>query len=336
MRGMKKDRTVLIAVSLTAVFSLVFGLAWYLNRDSPKEAPPLELPSHWPSAGGEAVRPVPMPAGEMAVALPGHTSGHVLCAAVPEQTWVSTLSGPVLREVDQNGDCHVVSANLDVSATLWADPVPMNGGQPEPVVVAGHQGTLSDFGMGYGEILTVRLSDTTEKWTRPSLQIIVHHVPEDRAEHDYRGMALSLAGTMIGAITTPGPALPADEENREMTPTPGSGIADAPYPFITWQLCTQLSRALNVPLDRLKPGPFGSCERDEGGTIVSLTYRDEGKDYFSDRLAGRPANESGSTVEIQLLDDSRQTLEITWFDSTQPRGALRELAEKVVPPLLGR
>lgn len=339
MRGMKKDRTVLIAVSLTAVFTLVFGLAWWSTRDSPESrAAPLELPSRWPSIEGENVRPVPMPTGEMAVALPSRTLGHVLCGAVPEKTWAGVLGGPVLREVDENGACHVVSAGLDVSATLWADPVPMNGGSPEPVTVAGHQAAISEFGVGYGEILTVRLSDTTEKWTRPSLQIIVHRVPADRAEHDYRSMALSLADTMTGAITTPGPALPADGEDREMTPIPGSGITDAPYPFITWQLCTQLSRALNVPRDQLKPDPFGSCARENDGTVVSFTYHDEGKNYFPDRIAGRPAHDdgSGSTVEIQLLDDSRQTLELTWIDSTKPRDALRELAEKVVPPLLGR
>jgi hypothetical protein len=336
---MQKDRTVLIAVSLTVVFMVAGGLAWWSAHDSPEShAAPPELPSRWPSAGGENVRPVPMPTGEMAVALPSHTVGHVLCGAVPEKTWAGVLGGPVLREVDENGSCHVVSAGLDVSATLWADPVPMNGGAPEPVTVTGHQATISEFGMGYGEILTVRLSDSTEKWTRPNLQIIVHHVPEDRAVHDYRSMALSLADTMTGAITTPGPALPADGENREMTPTPGSGITDAPYPFITWQLCTQLSRALNVPHDQLKPGAFGSCERKNDSTGVLLAYHDEGKDYFPGRIAGRPARDdgSGSTVEIQLLDDSRQTLEVTWNDSTKPRDALRELAEKLVPPLLGR
>lgn len=331
----------LIALSvLAAVIVLGGAAAWFLTPGSSEpRAAPLELPTHWPSSGGEPVRQVPMPAGEMAVALPSRTSGHVLCGAVPEQTWSTVLGGPVLREVDKNGHCHVVSANLEVSAGLWADPVPMRGATPETVTVAGRQGTVSAFGANdFGDILTVRLSDSTEKWTQSNLQLIVHQVLGDRGEHDYRGMAMSLAGTMIGAITTPGPALPRTGETREMTPIPGSGIADAPYPFITWQLCTQLSRALGVPLDQLEPGSFGSCQRETGSTRVSLTYDDEGEDSFPDRIAGRPARDdaSGHELKIQLVDGSPQTLELSWIDSTKPHDALRDLAEKVVPPLLGR
>ncbi|MFI5584240.1 hypothetical protein ACIA5G_04345 [Amycolatopsis sp. NPDC051758] len=341
MHQPKKDHTVLIALSVLAAVTLLGAAFWLVTRDwSEPRAAPLALPVSWPSAGGEPVRQVPMPTGELAVALPSRTSGHVLCGAIPEQTWASVLGGPVLREVDKNGNCHVVSANVAASATLWADPVAMTGTRPEPVTVAGRQGSVSTFGPpGYGEILTLRLSGSTAKWTRPSLQLIVNRVPEDRGEHDFRGMALSLAGTMIGAITTPGPALPADGESREMTPIPGSGITDAPYPFITWQLCTQLSRALGVPLGRLKPGSFGSCRREEDSKSVTLAYHDESdNEYFPDRVAGRPAKDdsSGNTLEIQLLDDSRQTLEISWLDSTKPEKALADLAEKVVPPLLGR
>ncbi|WP_460437756.1 hypothetical protein [Amycolatopsis stemonae] len=337
-RGMyppKKDHTVLIALSVLAAVSLLSTAAWFFTRDSPEPAP-RRLPVFWPSPGGEQVRRVPMPTGEMAVALPNRTSGHVLCGAVPEPTWSSVLGGPVLREVDQNGQCHVVSATLDVSATLWSDPVPAPRPAPEPVTVAGRAGTVSPYSSG--AVLTVRLSDSAEQWTRSNLQVTVNQVAGDRAEHDYRGMALSLAGTMVGAITTPGPALPATGENREMTPPPGTGITDAPYPFITWQLCTQLSKALGVPLDQLKPGAFGSCERENDGTTVSLTYNDEGKNAFPDRLAGRPAHAdgAGNTVEIRLLDDSRQILEVSWIDPAKPADALRDLAEKVVPPLLGR
>lgn len=344
MRGThqpRKDHTVLIALSVLAAVTLVVGATWFLTRDTPEsKAAPLKLPTQWPTSGGELVRQVPMPTGELAVALPTRTAGHVLCGAVPEPTWAAVLGGPVLREVDKAGNCHVVSANLEVSAKQWAEPVPMQGTEPEQVAVAGRQATLGRFGgNGFGEILSVRLSSSTEKWVRPVLQLIVNRVPQDRGEHDLRGMVLSLAEKMIGAITTPGPKLPADGESREMTPIPGSGITDAAYPLITWQLCTQLSRVLNVPLDQVKPGPFGSCERESDLSVVKLVYDDESEeDYFPDRVAGRPAREktSDSTVVVQLLDDSRQTLEISWFDATKPDGALRELTEKVVPPLLGR
>jgi hypothetical protein len=345
MRGMqpKKDHTVLIALSVLVAVMMAGGGAWLLTRDSsePRSAP-LALPSHWPNVDGETVRQVPLPTGEMAAAMPAHTEGHVLCSAVPEQTWASALGGPILREVGKYGACHVVSANVDVTALTWDDTMVQPGANPEPVVVAGRQATVAISGSApdrhSAALLTVRLAETKAKWARPNLQLRVNRVIGDRAEHDFRGMALSLGAAMVGAITSPGPALPADGESREMTPIPGSGITDAATPLITWQLCTQLSRALNIPLDQLEPGFFGSCQREEDLKTIRLVYHDEGEKYFPDRIAGRPAREktSDTTVEIQLLDDSRQTLEITWIDSTKPDDSLHQLAEKVVPPLLGR
>ncbi|SFW62109.1 hypothetical protein [Amycolatopsis australiensis] len=75
----------LIALSVLAVVSLLTTAAWLLTRDSPAETP-RSLPSRWPTAGGEPIRPVPMPTGGMAAALPPPTRGHVLCTAVPEDT----------------------------------------------------------------------------------------------------------------------------------------------------------------------------------------------------------------------------------------------------------
>ena len=348
MRGMqqpRKDHTVLIALSVLAAVTVLAGAAvWFLTPGSPEpRAVPRELPSHWPTVGGETVRQVPMPTGEMAAAMPIHTEGHVLCSAVPEQTWASVLGGPVLREVSENGSCHVVSANLEVSALTWDDTLMRPGTNPEAVVVAGHQATVAASGSGpapYAEALvTVRLTGSTAKWARPNLQIRVNKVTGDHDEHDFRGMALSLGGTMVGAITTPGPALPPDGESREMTPIPGSGITYAASPLIAWQLCTQLSRALNIPLDQLKPGfSPGSCRQEDDSRTITLAYHDKSDEYYPDWLAGRPAREKtrGTTAEIQLLDDSRQSLEITWNDGKQSEKTLHQLVEKVVPPLLGR
>lgn len=329
----------LIAVSLTAVFAVLAGGAWFLSRDAPEE-PPRSLPARWPSADGEAVRRVPMPTGEMVAALPPATAGHVLCGAVPEASWASVLGGPVLREATKYGECHVVTADLEVSAGMWSEP-PLTGGDATELEVAGHGATLTRTTTQHpiDAMLTVRLSDSTQDWVKPQLQIRVSAQPGVRTEPDFGGMATALGTAMVAAVATPGPSLPTrDERAHEMTPIPGSGIGDAAYPLITWQLCTQLSRASNTPLDQLRPGLFGSCERKEELKTITLAYHDKSDGSFPDRLAGRPAREKtpDTTAEIQLLDDSHQTLEITWTDSTKPGNALHDLAEKVVPPLLGR
>lgn len=341
MRGMKKDRTVLIAVSLTAVFMLVGGLAWWSSHDSPAEAP-RALPAVWPSAHGEAIRPVPMPTGEMAAALPFGTRGQVLCNAVPADTWRKVLGGPVLREV--SGDsCHVVTDELEVTASTY-DRLPMDGVEPVAVTVAAHQGTMtkSPTAPATDAVLTVRLADTGEQWAAPELQLRVANQLGVRAEHDFRGMAEELGTAMVGAITTPGPSLPSQEEQAhppELSPITGTGIADAAYPLIVRQLCTQLARGLGLPLDQVQPDWPSACGRKADGAEVTLAYNPSSPtQVFADSFAGRPADvsEQGGVIEVQLVNGSAQTLAVKMFDLDRTMPGIRELAEKVVPPLLGR
>ncbi|MEV4144773.1 hypothetical protein AB0J40_13960 [Amycolatopsis sp. NPDC049691] len=338
-RGMKKDRTVLIAVSLTVVFMLAAGLAWWSAHDSPAE-PPRALPSAWPSANAEAIRPVPMPTGEMAAALPFGTRGQVLCNAVPEDTWRKVLGGPVLREVSGAGDCHVITADLEVTAGTYDRPS-LGGFEPAVVTVAGHPGTLTKS-TGTDAVLTVRLSDTAEQWAAPELQLRVANQVGVRAERDFRGMAEELGTAMVGAITTPGPSLPNQEEQAhppEMTPIAGTGVADSAYPLIMRQLCTQLAKALGLAPEAVEPDWPGTCKHKAGGAEVELSYNPTSlTQSFGDRFAGRPADvsEPGGVIEVQLVDGSPQTLVLRVSDLDRTLPGIRELAEKVVPPLLGR
>jgi hypothetical protein len=279
-----------------------------------------------------------MPTGEMAAALPAFTAGQVLCNAVPEQTWAGVLGGPVLREATGYGACHVVTPDLDVTAATYRE-VPEVGRDPAEVTVAGHRGTMTKTTTSAA--LSVPLADTHEDWATPVLQLHVTRQPGDRAEHDYVGMAQTLGTTMVGTITTPGPALPTtDEQSRphELAPIPGTGIVDAARPLVTWQLCTQLSRALNIPLEQVKPDYLGSCEHIQGDTSVKVEYHPTSTDAFHGRIAGRPAQENVPDVdlEIKLIDSSSQSVEITWIANDRAGGKLRELAEKLIPPLLGR
>lgn len=338
---MKKDRTVLIAVSLTAVFSLVFVLAWLLTRDSPKEAPKA-LPSAWPTARAEAVRPVPMPTGELAAALPFGSRGQVLCNAVPEETWRRVLGGPVLREVSTSS-CHVVTADLDVTANTW-DRIPNPGVEPAEVTIAGHRGTMtkSPVSPAFDAMLNVRLADIDEEWAAPELQLRVASQVSGRDERDFRRMAAELGTAMVAAITTPGPSLPSEAERQhppEMTPIAGTGIADAAYPLIMRQLCTQLARALELPLAEVQPDWPGTCKHKTEGAEVELSYNPSSLTrYFGDRFAGRPADvsEPGGVIEVQLVDGSAQTLVVKVYDLDRTMPGIRQIAGKVVPPLLGR
>ncbi|GLY35429.1 hypothetical protein Amsp01_014530 [Amycolatopsis sp. NBRC 101858] len=335
---MQKDRTVLIAVSLTAVFAVLSGLAWFLTRDSPEDAP-RSLPSAWPTAGAEPIRPVPLPTGEMAAALPFGTAGQVLCNAVPVETWARVLAGPVLREA-ANGICHVVTADLDVTASTY-DRAPVDGGQPAGITVAGHRGTLGESPVGPA-VLTVRLADTGERWAAPELQLRIVSLTRVRTERDFRGMAEELGTAMVGAITSPGPSLPSEAERQhppELTPIAGTGIADAAYPLIMRQLCTQLARALELPLAEVQPDWPCTCAHKAGEAEIKLSYDpDSTTKYFGDRFAGRPADvsDSGGVIEVQLVDGSAQTLVVKVYDLDRTMPGIRDLAGKVVPPLLGR
>lgn len=341
MRGMKKDRTVLIAVTLTVVFMLAGGLAWWSAHDSPAEAP-RALPAVWPSAHGEVIRPVPMPTGEMAAALPFGTRGQVLCNAVPEDTWRKALGGPVLREVS-GASCHVVTADLDVTASTY-DRIPDPGIEPAEVTVAGHRGTMSKSPVSpaFDAMLDVRLADIDEEWAAPELQLRISDPARVHDERGLRGMAQELGTAIVGAITTPGPALPSAAERLhppEMTPIAGTGIADAAYPLIMRQLCTQLARGLGLPLDQVEPDWPSTCRHKADGAEVKLSYNpDSTTKSFSTHFAGRPADvsEPGGVIEVQLIDGAPQTLVIDLYDFDRTLPGIRDLAAKVVPPLLGR
>ncbi|MEQ0565828.1 hypothetical protein ABJI51_42695 [Amycolatopsis sp. NEAU-NG30] len=285
---------------------------------------------------------MPMPTGELAAALPAGTAGHVLCSAVPEETWRGVLGGPVLREVAVTS-CHVVTADLDVTAGTY-DRVPFGGVEPAEVTVAGHRGTVtkSPAKPAMDAMLTVPLAATSERWAAPTLWIRVANQLGVRTERDFRGMAEALGTAMTAAITSPGPSLPTEEEKRhpaELTPIAGTGIADAPYPLIMRQLCTQLARALGRPLDETEPEWPGTCRHKRDGVEVKLSYsaRSPAK-HFGDRIAGRPADvsEPGGAAEVRLVDGSDQTLVIQLNDFDRSTPGVRAFAEKVVPPLLGR
>ncbi|MFD5248980.1 hypothetical protein ACFWIW_30855 [Amycolatopsis sp. NPDC058340] len=294
-----------------------------LSRDDEPEA---ELPAVWPSKSGQELRPVTMPAGEMVAALTDETGAQVLCQAIPEQRWEEILGGRTLREAGQS--CHAVTAQLDVSAHMIpALPEDTSRGVPTKTTVAGKLAVIATDkdGTSLGvELVEVAPHNGASPVLHVSIRGRIVRGPETETK------ARALAEALIAGATPPGPKLPKIGENGEIPLEkiePGP-IKDKPLPVISWLLCGELGRALGVPPDNAKPNFFAGCELNG----VTADYSERSTAVVpTTTVAGLPAQVDGRGVVVQLTDDpAGQTLK---FKGT---GDLVALAEKMVPPLLGR
>ncbi|MEU3625595.1 hypothetical protein BS329_10560 [Amycolatopsis coloradensis] len=325
----KTDRPMWIwaGCALTSVL-LLFGVGivvaiTLLNKDDEPES---KLPEVWPSTSGEALRPVPMPTGEMVTALTGGTGAQVLCQAIPEQRWEEILGGRTLREAGRA--CHAVTAELDVSAQMIpALPKDTSRGVPTRTTVAGKLAVIASDKDGTS--LSVELVDVAPRnGASPVLNVAVRgrvlEVPETESK------AKALAEALIAGATPPGPKLPKIGEDGEIPyeKTAPGPIKDQPLPVISWLLCAELGRALGVPADGAKPTFFAACELNG----VTADYSELSSDVrATTSIAGLPAQVGEKSVVVQLTGDPRG--ETVKFKGT---GDLTGLAEKTVPPLLGR
>jgi hypothetical protein len=343
-------RTVsLLIVAVMAFWALVaYGAALVWDKVFGPHAP-TSLPSPWPSAGGSAVRTVPIPTGEMVAALPDRTAADVLCTAVPEQTWSKLLGGPVAREIDWTGDCHVVTATLDVQAHLARTADSIAIGARRPVKVAGHNATLvGDPGKADAALSVTITGAAAGPWVSPGLTFDLTRHPADDSGRDLLALVQEIGNTVVPAVTEPGLPLPQVTGNflppRQVGVVPGVGIADSAYPMAAWQLCTQLAQALGAPITETKPKPDGSCDTVHTGAAIANAFymppsRIEKAESWPDTVAGRPARFDGDTVvKVKLRDGSDQSVRISYsaVRSHDERQDLQDFAELVMPPLLGR
>lgn len=347
-RGKQYRTAVLIIVGVLTFFGALGGAAalwWHNQFAAALPEPPKDLPSAWPSQYAEQVRRVPMPTGEMVAALPKPTAGHVLCGAVPEQTWAKILGGPVLREATTTGTCHVVTATLDVQAELTGKAATSSMfGSPREMSVGERSGTVFGDQGGTGAELSVRLITAPDQdWITPFLFLHARQNPYDRTRRDLPGLLQSLGEDIINAVTAAGLPLPKAEPDqtlpvRSVGPIAGSGIVDAAFPMIAWQLCTLLAQSAQRPIEEFVPKADGSCHyRKDENFGVQADYRDfPSSNGFSGRLGGRPALVEPPRVEIKLSDDSPQWVRLAWLSPRKPEAELREWAGKLVPPLLGQ
>ncbi|EME54536.1 hypothetical protein [Amycolatopsis decaplanina] len=313
----------LISVLLLFGAGIVVAIT-LLNQDDPGTG--AELPEVWPSKSGQALRPVPMPTGEMVAALTDETAAQVLCQAIPEQRWEEILGGHTLREAGRS--CHAVTTKLDISVRMApALPDDTSRGLPTRTTVAGKLAVLATDKDGTSlsvELVEVAPHNGASPVLHVSLRGRVVKSPETEQK------ARALAEALIAGVTPPGPKLPKIGEDGEipLEKTEPGPIKDRPLPVISWLLCGELGRALGVPSDSAKPVFFAACELNgviadysELSTAVAPTTT----------VAGLPAQVDGRGVVVQLTDDpAGQTLKF------KGPGDLLALAEKMVPPLLGR
>ncbi|MEV6910595.1 hypothetical protein [Amycolatopsis sp. NPDC051071] len=293
---------------------------------------PKELPKAWPTENGHALRPVPMPTGEFLLALPPETTAQVLCQAVPAERWTQLMGGPVAREVEHGESCHAVGLDDWVRISVNRTAVTGGMGKAKAVTIAGRPATLVVGGAP--SVVEVKLSDTDVRVLR--IETSWTRVP--RQDNKDEGLLLGLTESVLNGAFSPGPKLPAADKRdiiERKTVEPGAGILDAPLPEISWKLCTQLGRALGIPETDTEPYSDGKCTAttvdDSPVRVEHTAIRTELRDA---PVAGRPAQETSGELSVLLTDNgSGQGLRFYWSGGSKT--ALRELAEKVVAPLLG-
>ncbi|GAB3718180.1 hypothetical protein GCM10027598_29640 [Amycolatopsis oliviviridis] len=327
----KTDRPMWIwaGCALTSVLLLlgvvVFVSITLLNRDDDIGAE-AKLPEPWPSKPEKALRPVSMPTGEMVAALTSETSAQVLCQAIPAQRWEEILGGSTLLEAGRA--CHAVTAQLDVSAQMIpALPEDTSRGLPTKTTIAGKLAVIATDKDGTS--LSVELVEVApHNGASPVLLVSVRgrivRPPETESK------AKALAEALIAGAMPPGPKLPEIGEDGEIAPQQAEAgpLKDKPLPVMSWLLCGELGRALGVPADKAKPTFFASCELNG----VTADYSELSTAVVpTTTIAGLPAQVDGRGVFVQLTGDpAGQTLKF------KGPGDLQALAEKMVPPLLGR
>lgn len=281
-----------------------------------------------------------MPTGELAAALPDYTSGHVLCSALPEQTWAKLLGDSVLREVWLVSGCTVVTKTLRVQAELSDGTLVRPLGKPQRTAVGGREATIySDARQATAVI--VLTGPNPPSWAKPVLEVSLEQHVWDQLPRDLPNLVRGIGEGLVAAITKPGPALPrglGDEiPVRTADIPPGSGIVDAPTPMIAWQLCSALSRSTGRPLDEFVPKHDGRCEyRADEEFKVQASSEERLTQSLPDTIGGRPASVRNPSVTIQLTDESPQQVQLAWLSPRKSDEELRAWAESLLPQLLGR
>jgi len=334
---------VAIVVGVLLAFASVAaatGYVWSQRTPGTADTAPSSAaaqPVSWPSKDGQALRAVAIPTGDLVAALPPDSRGQVLCQSLSLQRWNTILGGTTQREVRDDG-CHLLTTIVTTTASTTAtttldlslnlDQAPVGLRTPKPVDIAGHRAELEFFASDNArlEVRLVTAAPTPE--ITPYLLLSLSSTA-DRPNPALDGLITTIGRAVVAATMTTHESLPPAGPNgtiasRQVPPVPAHGIVDAPWPLISWQLCTELTRVLGGT-----PAAYFDGRCTVRGITAAYTDTVSPRSY-PDQLAGRPALVTDSLVAIKLTDDSVQELTFTGGGRS-----LSQLAETVLPALLG-
>ncbi|NIH86965.1 hypothetical protein [Amycolatopsis granulosa] len=328
---MKTSTVIAIVLGVLLSIASVAGAAGYLWARGTAAPPPAPgLPTVWPTRDGELPHRVPMPSGEMLVAMPGDSSAHVLCQALSDRHWQALLGGTTLREVRGNG-CHLVTGSLDVGVRL--DNAPATLSAPQAVTVSGHAAEVESSGTVNARLNAHLVDEPPSGRVHPYLRVDITRSAVTRPDLALDDLAVSIARDVLDATMAPGPGLPARSRDGTIAmqvtePVPGYGIRGAPWPVVSWQLCTELAKAMGTSPSAAKPKFDGRCTV---RTVQAVLNDDVTPRAYPDTLAGRPALITSDLVAVKIADDETEELVFTGTGRD-----LSALAGSVLPALLGR
>lgn len=349
-RPPRRTARIWLFVSVIVVLVLGSGVAvWVLLPGDPttRQADPdpdrIPLPAVWPTAGSKTVKPLPMPTGEMVVALPNSVRNDVLCGAVDDARLTALIGGPVLREIKYIGErpfsCHIAAPgrDIEISAVTSADMVT---DRRVPVQVSGRQGLLNRS-LGSTELRVPFLAAGSPESQQLDPQITP--VLEIRQRSGSDEDATALASAMLETTTKPGPPLPSIGADGMISPvrtepTPGFGVIGSAWPQLARQLCTILADEAHLDVASAEAKMNGSCSVKSGELELEAEFTEIfiGSTLFDEKIGDTPVSRESDAIVVRLESKPYQAVRVSAGFHHPPGFDYKSFTERVVAKLVGK
>ncbi|MCE7001448.1 hypothetical protein LWC34_01125 [Kibdelosporangium philippinense] len=272
-----------------------------------------------PSPAPDLARAVPMSSGEALSYVHSDTASQVLCNALPETRLRTLLNSNMVVRERLKGTCRIsderkTTIDLTLQA-VWEKFAPNQqvGGRPAQVNVSNKV------------VIDVSIAETDGYRSSSKRTPILRALASANVESTVRGLLDELVPVLARQSTI----LPEVDDDGTVafasTPLTAGEFIDLPRPVQVLQLCTVAEQTLNFEV--IKTIENGTCTlRKPDDTTLALVVVDSvGSAGLTDRIAGRPAKISESSVTVRLRDDALLDLMI---GDTDPA-----IAEKLVQAL---
>ncbi|WP_215546563.1 hypothetical protein [Amycolatopsis sp. CA-230715] len=332
---------VLVLGTGVAVWALLPGDP--TSRQADPDPDRIPLTAAWPTPGGKTVKPLPMPTGEMVVALPISVRNDVFCGAVDDGRLTALIGGPVLREVKHIGEhplsCHIAAPgrDIEISAETAADLIP---DRRVTVQVSGREGLLHRS-LGSTELKVPFLAPRSPAAQRKDSEIapILRVYQRSGSDED----AIALASAVLETTTKPGPLLPAVGSHgtippERTEPTPGFGVVGSALPQLARQLCTILADEAHLDLATAEAKMNGSCSIRNGESEVSADFSEifDGSTVFDETINGTSVSITPYRMIVRLEGKPYQGITVSVGYPPPPGLDYKAFTERVVAKLAGK